>query len=124
MSNADSYAAEAAEDTLSSFSSAFQTGVSKPIPNTPWSAQLLDLDPDYSNELDGHLTNAVQHAPLAIRPALHASQAHASDTRWALSSPRFRPQPFEGSQALRSPSPSLHSLSDGTHLSIHQASNP
>jgi len=29
MSNADSYAAEAAEDILSSFSSAFQTGVSK-----------------------------------------------------------------------------------------------
>ena len=44
----------------------FKLEFQKNKPNTPWSAQLLDLDPDYSNELDGHLTNAVQHAPLAI----------------------------------------------------------
>ena len=31
----------------------------KIIPNTPWSAQLLYLDPDQLNELGGHLTNTV-----------------------------------------------------------------
>ena len=71
------------------------------------------MDPDQLNELGGHLTIYGITCVLGY-PVLHASQAHASDTRWALSSPRFRPQPFEGSQALRFPSPSLHSLSDGT----------
>ena len=102
----------------------FKLEFQKNITTTPWSAQLLDLDPAYSNELDGHLTNAVQHAPLAIPLFMLHRPMPAILSGLCLSSPRFRPQPFEGSQALRSPSPSPYSLSDGTRLSIHQASNP
>ena len=39
---------------------------SKTIPNTPWSARLLYWDPDQLNELNSHLTNAIQQAPVAI----------------------------------------------------------
>ena len=44
----------------------FQTVIQKTIPNTPWSARLLYLDPDQLNELSSQLTNAVQQAPIAI----------------------------------------------------------
>ena len=96
---------------------------SKTIPKPPWSARLLYLDPDRLNELNSHLTNAVQQAPVAVplftfhrpMPAVLSGLSLLQDsTLNLLKVPERKDLPF----------PSPHSLSDGVHPSNLQASNP